>query len=77
MLVDGRGMENQHCLNAGTELYRTKVRIGHLYNADCVQKDLAHRTSYWYLKCTLGYFIFNPIAAISFVYILSQSLFLL
>lgn len=28
MLVDGRGMENQHCLNAGTELYRTKYELG-------------------------------------------------
>lgn len=28
MLVDRRGMENQHCLNAGTELYRTKYELG-------------------------------------------------
>lgn len=28
MLVDGRGTENRHCLNAGTELYRTKYELG-------------------------------------------------
>jgi len=28
MLVGDRGMENQHCVNAGTELYRTKYELG-------------------------------------------------
>lgn len=28
MPVGSRGMENRHCLNAGTELYRTKYELG-------------------------------------------------
>lgn len=28
MLLVGRGMENQHCWNAGTELHRTKYELG-------------------------------------------------